>query len=226
MKKVSLLFLLLVSLLVTAAPVAAQSKEKLEVRLREAATNLESVAISDEGRIPGEILQKASGIIVLHQYKGGFIVGGKGGFGVAMVRDDKGNWSAPAFLMAGEGSFGLQVGVQVSDYVFLIMNDEGMKLLSEPSFRIGVDAAATAGPHNIEGEAKIGATPILVYSTSSGLFAGAAFEGGALLPDEKANHVLYGDTTLTMKDILFGNKVTQPVSARPLVNTIGRFERR
>ncbi|MCV4784348.1 lipid-binding SYLF domain-containing protein, partial [Escherichia coli] len=74
-----------------------------------------------------------------------FIVGGQGGSGVAISRLAKG-WSAPAFLNMGGGSIGPQIGGQSTDYVLLIMNDEGLKKLLQDKFEIGGEGSVAAGP--------------------------------------------------------------------------------
>src|SRR5215831_18731913 len=79
--------------------------------------------------IPESVLNKAECIAVFPGViKGGFIVGGRGGRGVASCRTT-GGWSAPAFFNLGGGSFGLQIGVEATDFVFLFMNQNGMNSL-------------------------------------------------------------------------------------------------
>ena len=220
---------ILAALVMTASPaLAAPKKHNLERRIRHSSEYFEVVMQEPGGGIPSHILRSARGIIILRQYEAGFIIGVKGGSGIVMVR--KGNthsWSPPAFLKTGEGSFGLQAGGQVMDTVYLLMDNEGMQLLSKPKFRIGVDAAASAGSRDAGAEAKISAgTPILVYSNAAGLFAGAAFEGGFLLPDKKANAAYYDSPGITMRDILFTNKATFPDSAKVITAAIKKYSTR
>lgn len=180
-----------------------------------------------QSRIPATILEKADGIIILRQFNVGVGIGVKAGGGIAMVRDDEtGEWGAPSFMKAGEGSWGLQIGAQGVVHVFLLMNKEGMKVLTSPKFRIGVDAAATAGPADTGVEAKVGAgSPIFVYSNASGLYTGASFEGGFILPNNKSNAQYYNDGSLMMRDILFGNKVEAPESAKPLKAALEKYSK-
>ena len=194
----------------------------LDRRIKERAESFDLLMDDPQSSIPTSILRKAEGIIILRQYKAGFVFGVKGGRGIAVVKNKKtGKWSPPAFISAGEGSWGLQLGGQVTDTVFLIMNAHGMKLLSSPKFRVGVDVAATAGPHGGGAEAKIGeGTPILVYGNSTGLFAGAAFEGGVLLPDNKANSLYYENPSITMREILFSEGVPNPKAGKELSRMI------
>ena len=42
--------------------------------------------------------------------------------------------------------FGLQIGGQAADYVFLIMNPKGIDYLMRSQFTLGGDAAVAAGP--------------------------------------------------------------------------------
>ena len=217
---------ILAALVMTASPVlAAPKKHNLERRIRLSSEYFEVVMQEPGGGIPTHILRNTRGIIILRQYKIGFGIGIKGGSGIVMVRKGSGHsWSPPAFLKTGEGSIGFQAGGLVMDTVYLLMDDEGMQILSKAKFRIGVDAAAAAGTHDVGAEAKISAgTPILVYSNSAGLFAGAAFEGGVLLPDHKANAVYYDRPGITMDDILFKNKVTFPDSAKVLTAAIKKY---
>ena len=202
----------------------AKRDARLEKRLEKISDYFEEVMNSPESKIPAGLLGKANGIIIMRQFKVGMGLGIKGGGGIAMARDGKtGQWSAPAFLKAGEASIGIQLGGQMLDSVFLLMNKEGMNVLSQTQFRIGVDAAATAGPHGAEAEAKYsGDTPILVYSDIGGLYAGASFEGGFLVPDNKANAAYYNDEAILMEEILFQNKVEKTAEARKLIELIER----
>ena len=79
-------------------------------------------------------------------YQGGIhIFGGRGGKGV-ISRRVKGGWTAPAFFNLGGGSFGAQIGAQKNDYIFLIMNEDGVKGLLEDKFEMGGEAGLVAGP--------------------------------------------------------------------------------
>ncbi|MBI2814626.1 MAG: lipid-binding SYLF domain-containing protein, partial [Opitutae bacterium] len=58
--------------------------------------------------IPADVLRRAKGLVIVNQFQAGFIFGIKDGYAVALVRRPNGKWSVPAFLKAGELSFGLQ----------------------------------------------------------------------------------------------------------------------
>jgi len=195
----------------------------LEKRLIRSAESFQNVTESETGAIPLELLKRAQGIIIFRQYEAGFGIGGKGGMGVALARGRDGRWSAPAFLASGEGSFGFQIGVQRLDVVYLFMNRNAMKLFEQGKFRIGVDAAAAAGPVGANVEGKVGA-PILVYSDNAGLYAGATIEGGVLIPDNSANETFYGIAGISVPEILYGGGVRVAPAAQSLISVLNNYQ--
>lgn len=222
-----LLLPLLVFGLVATAPVEAgpfeKSAEKLDLRIRRAAERLTAMQADPEKRIPADLLAKARGIIILHKVKAGLLLGGEAGNGVALVRDkNTGQWSAPAFISSAEGSYGLQLGAQESDIILLLMNETGLKPLLGGSVNIGVDVMATGGP--VEKGGAIDTTtikePILVYSSAAGLFAGAAFKGGGILPAAKNNELYY---RRNMNDILFDPAVRPTPTGLHLIHVIEAY---
>ena len=155
--------------------------------------------------------------------KAGLIIGGEAGNGVALVRDrETGNWSAPAFIASAEGSYGLQAGAQESDLVLLLMNEIGLKPLLGGSANIGVDVAATAGPQAIGGpiDTTTLKSPILVYTNAGGLFAGAAFKGGGILPAKKSNQLYYGTD---MNSILFHRAARPSQTGAYLIEVLNTY---
>ena len=222
-----LLVLLLLGCLLPALPVFAnplkKTNEKLDQRIRRSADRFIEMQKEPGKRLPADLLARARGIIILHKFKAGLIVGGEAGNGIALVRDKTtGAWSAPAFISSAEGSYGLQIGAQESTIVLLLMNETGLKPLLGGSVNIGVDVAATAGPFDEGG--KIDTTtiqqPILVYSSSGGLFAGAAFKGGGILPEQKSNEMFYARG---MNDILFDHAVRPNATGQHLIDVLETY---
>lgn len=199
-----------------------KTTEKLDMRIQRATDRFVDLQAQPGKRIPADLIARARGIIILHKVKAGLGIGGEAGNGVALVRDRSGRWSAPAFISSAEGSYGLQIGAQESTHVLLLMNETGLKPLLGGTVDIGVDVAATGGP--IDEGAKIDTTtiqaPILVYSSAGGLFAGAAFKGGGILPAQKSNEVYYGRA---MNDILFGTDVRPTPSGQRLIDVIETY---
>ncbi len=203
-----------------------KSAEKLDLRIRRAAERFIEMQAEPKKRIPAELLSRAQGIIILHQVKAGLGIGGEAGNGVALLRNKTtGAWSAPAFISSAEGSYGLQIGAQESDIIFLLMNESALKPLLGGSINVGVDVAATAGPIEEGGDFDTTTlkSPILVYSNSGGLFAGAAFKGGGILPAKKNNELYYGRN---MNDVLFDPALRPSATGQHLIDVIETYSGR
>ncbi|MCM8764498.1 MAG: lipid-binding SYLF domain-containing protein [Candidatus Omnitrophica bacterium] len=211
-----------------ASSVFAAPPKTLVKRIDKAKEFLDDIMEAPDTEIPAALIEKCRGIVIMRQYKAGFIFGVKAGFGVALARDEKtGQWSPPAFVRAGEGSYGVQIGGQAVDSIFLIMNKEGMEMLIRTKFKLGVDGSVAAGPVGRDASAKLGpGTAILVYSRAKGLYAGATIEGGVILNDDEANQQFYGIKGLTAQDILFAGAVEVPESAKGLINALQFYETR
>jgi lipid-binding SYLF domain-containing protein len=201
-----------------AAPAFAASKNKLDARVRDLTDYFGSVQRDASKAVPAEILSKAQGMIIMRNYKAGFIVGVSGGSGVAIVKDKAtGEWGPIGFVKAGEGSFGFQAGAQRNDLILVLMNSAGLKVLTDPNLKIGVDVRATVGPKSAGDQAnfKTDDTPVLVYGDTRGLFGGAAIETGGVFPDAGDNEEYYGQK-LSMSDILTGGKAKPTEAAKAL----------
>ena len=127
-----------------AGPALAESKNKIDAQVRDLTDYFEKVQKDADTAVPAEILSKADGLIIMRTYKAGFIFGVAGGHGVAIVKNETtGKWGPVGFVKSGEGSFGFQAGGQRSDMILVLMNSTGVKVLTEPNFKIGVDVRAT-----------------------------------------------------------------------------------
>jgi len=181
-----------------------------------------------ETGIPKDLLSKAEAIAVFPGVvKAVFIIGGHGGQGV-ISRRVKGGWSAPAFFNLAGGSFGLQIGAQRTDYVLLIMNDEGLKGLLEDKFEMGGEVSVAAGPVGRTASATTNATldaGILSYSRSKGAFIGAALKGGTITPDNDLNEAVYG---VKAREVLEPGKAVgdAPAQVRVFSTTLSRYSRK
>jgi len=213
-----------------AVPAQAQKKKS---RTQDAArhageaaeTFTEIMNVRDKA-IPKELLDKAEAIAVFPGVvKAAFIVGGRGGQGV-ISRRVKSGWSAPAFFNLSGGSFGAQIGAQKTDYVLLIMNEDGIHGLLRDKFELGGEISVAAGP--VGREAAASTNPrldagILSYSRSKGLFIGAALKGAVISPDNDLNTAVYGmksDEVLSTKPMSIGK---MPPSVRIFPRTLVRY---
>ena len=211
------------------AQTQAEQKVADEVNQAEKAARVfrEIMAVPDKG-IPQSLMDKAECVAVFpNVLKAGFVVGGRGGRGVASCRTVTG-WSAPAFFNLGGGSFGLQIGAQSTDFVLLFMNVSGMSSLLSNEFTLGGDASAAAGPVGRQAgastDAKLNAQ-ILSYSRSKGLFVGLELKGVVIKPDKDDMRDVYG-AGVTAKDVLKDNKVTAPIAVRAFQDTLRQFSSR
>src|SRR4030095_9804498 len=99
----------LATMLITslAFPAFAASKNKLDARVRDLTEYFETVQKDATKAVPAEFLSKAEGLVLMRNYKAGFIVGVSGGHGVAIVKNKTTRkWGPVGFVKAGEGSFG------------------------------------------------------------------------------------------------------------------------
>ena len=204
----------------TALSGAANNKE--QGRLENCGTVMgEILAVPDN--IPQELLEKAECVIVIPSMtKAAIGIGGSYGRGAMVCRTGKtfnGAWGSPAMYTLEGGSFGLQLGGESTDVVFLVMNNRGVDALLTSKVKLGGDASAAAGPKGREIGASTDASmraEILSYSRSRGLFAGISLEGTSLRPDDEASAQVYG-RKLTARSIVTGKGILTPVSGRALV---------
>jgi lipid-binding SYLF domain-containing protein len=179
-----------------------------------------------EKAIPKELLDKAEAIAVFPGVvKVAFGIGGKGGQGV-ISRRIKGGWSQPVFFNIGGASFGAQIGASKTDYVLLIMNDDGLNSLLKDKVELGGEVGVAAGPVGREAAASTDArltAGILSYSRSRGAFIGAAIKGAVISPDNDLNEAFYG---MKAKELLTGKPMTMadmPSAVKIFPRTLARY---
>ena len=199
----------------------AFAAEAASSRLQASATVLNEIMAAPDKGIPSDILSSAKCVAVVPSLlKGGFVVGGAHGRGMATCRTATG-WSAPAPLTTTGGSIGLQIGGQAVDLVMVIMNDRGMQALLSSKFKLNADASMAASPvgRHTEGSTdwKLRAE-VLTYSRARGLFAGISFNGAVIKQDEDATREVYG-RMVDFKTILTGSVAT-PQSAEAFIAAV------
>ena len=187
----------------------------------------EIMGTPDKG-IPRDLLEKAECVLVFPDViKGGFIVGGQGGRGVASCRTASG-WSAPAYFEIKGGSVGLQIGGQSTDFVLLIMNEGGMKSLLSDKFELGGEASVAAGPVGRTASASTDAkmdAQILSYSRSKGLFGGVSLKGSAISPDKSDMKGTYGEG-VKADMVLAADKTRAPQEVQVFPNALAQYSAR
>ncbi len=179
-----------------------QAQEKEIDKLENAAKVLEDLKdlpIDDEQDIPSELLEVAEAVVIIPKLrKGGFVIGGKFGKGIAMIKNEDGTWSDPAFIKITGGSLGFQIGYTSSDLFLIFKDRKTLKRLTtgKGKFTLGGDVAVAAGPKGRTASANTDLdfeAEIYSYSRSRGIFAGVSLDGSELKIDDNANDNFYGD---------------------------------
>ena len=219
-KTISMLLVGFMSLAGTFAFAGSARQDSIK-RLQSSVEVLHAVMSTPDKGIPEEVLTGAKCILVVpNLIKGGFIVGGKHGRGVASCRTAHG-WSAPAFVSIGGGSWGLQIGVEGVDLVMLVMNEQGFQHLLSSKFELTGEGSVAAGPvgrHASAGTDWKMNTELLTYSRSKGAFAGLTLEGAVVEQDNDSTQAIYGKH-MRFRNILSGKAAT-PRSALTFVKAV------
>jgi lipid-binding SYLF domain-containing protein len=198
-------------------------------------------------RIPAKVLERAKGVAVVTSAKAGIgFAGFEFGTGLVVARRSSPDgvvaldaWTAPSAICIASVAMGALVGAQVSDHVFLLMNDDAVRLFASDngrSIQLGADVGVAVGPLGRSAEADLGATgssrnlegfgggvamsPIYSYSLSKGLYAGVSMDGRMLMTRDRVNEKFYG-RAVSAHEILSG-KVATPPAAQPLYDALKR----
>ena len=206
------------------ARAADNATAKMDDRLNSAADVIQQIMATPDKGIPSSILAGASCVVVVPSYKkGAFVVGAQYGQGVATCRTPRG-WSAPVFVRLSGGSFGWQIGGQATDLVLVAMNQQGLQAMLKNKFKLGADAAASAGPVGRNAQAgtdwKLNAQ-FLTYSRSKGLFAGLSLDG-TVLEQNKDDMMAEYNSAIPFDTVLRGSTPV-PANARRFVSTVARY---
>jgi lipid-binding SYLF domain-containing protein len=174
-----------------------------------------------ESAIPPRVLRNARGLAIMRVVKVGFGFSGKGGQGVVVARTADG-WSGPSFIGTGGAGFGLQIGAQMTEFIFVLNTDAAVRAFSyDSNVTLGADLSVAAGP--VGRNLQAGVAPraaIYTYSRSQGLFAGVTLEGAVIATQKTANERFYGQRVRALT-ILRGD-VTPPPGAEALRAALGR----
>lgn len=139
-----------------------------------------------------ENLKDSKGLLIVpNLLKAGFILGGSGGSGVLVARDEKtGNWSQPAFYTIGSVTFGLQIGGEAAEVIMVLRTQKALDALYTTEFKLGGDTSVSAGPVGVGAKSDVTAD-IVSFAKSKGLFAGLNLEGAVVKVSAKSNKAYY-----------------------------------
>jgi lipid-binding SYLF domain-containing protein len=209
----------LTALICTTALAASKTERKVDdsIAVIQKFTNI------PESAIPASLLSDAYGVAVIPGViKVGFMFGGRFGKGVLMTRQDDGNWSNPAFVSIGGGSFGWQIGAQSTDIILVFKDRRSIDNIFNGKLTLGGDASVAAGPVGRQTSASTDGklqAEIYTYARSRGLFAGVSLEGSWLSMDRNSNESYYSNG-MSPQQILAANNLAAPLNARQLVEIL------
>lgn len=170
-------------------------------------------------------LQEAWAVVVCPDvFRAGILIGGEGGKCVLSARMQDGNWSNPAIYSMGGGSFGLQIGLQNSELMMIIMTQQGLNALLRSHFKIGADAGLTVATFGtgINGSMSTALkADIVSFAKSQGLYVGISLAGTVFSNDAGREQAYYGQA-LNTRQIVVDGMGTNP-GANPLRDVLKQY---
>ena len=177
---------------------AIHAQEKQQEKIDASAKVLADFSKMKEN-IPAELLKVTEGIIIVPKLiNAGFVLAGRRGKGIAMVKHSDGSWSNPVFVTITGGSVGFQAGIQSVDLVLIFKHAKTLENIGKGSFTLGGDVSVTVGPEGRNSSASTDykmEAEVYSYSRSKGLFAGISISGSAIEVDSKFNEAFYKNDT-------------------------------
>ena len=202
-------------------PIDTEQKIKRVVEVLDA-----QLAAPVEKRIASALLNNAQCIVVIPDLvQGGLGVGFKHGNGVVSCRHEAdGTWGAPAFIRLSGASVGTLAGIQRMDVMMLAMTENGLNQLLAGKPVASGEAGVTVGPVGRNAEVAMDVllqTPLLSYTRSTGLYAGASLGGSVFTTASKVNGSIYGQYD-NARQLLLERKVV-PAEMQILVDVLNRY---
>jgi lipid-binding SYLF domain-containing protein len=227
MKKVFLLLIAAIASVTFFMPVSAVAGSDEVAKVNDSIEVFEQIMSIPEKGIPPSLLNRAQGIAIIPgMIKVGFIIGGRHGSGVIVIRNSEGGWSNPAFITLTGGSVGWQIGAQSTDIILVFKSRKGVDNIMKGKFTLGADAAVAAGPVGRQAEAATDIelkAEIYSYSRSRGLFAGISLEGAGLQMDDDANAAFYSEKVSRSNDIFTTKDIKSPSVVNKLKKVLAKY---
>ncbi len=210
------LFVILTIITLFAAPITptmAAEPVKQQILVDQARIIFQSFMIDKNMAWFREHMHQAKGFLIIPELlKGGWFVGGSGGRGVLVVKDEKtGDWSQPAFYTIGSVTLGIQFGGEKSEIIMVVFTRKGLESLYSSSFKFGGDVSIAAGPVGGGAKADVMAD-FISFVRSKGAFAGISMEGAILKANYDWNQAYYGKAA-SPSNIIVHKSVSNPGSA-------------
>ena len=211
---ISVLFAITISTMVFGFAIPATAAEPIEQQLlvNKARVTFESFMTDKDQSWLRENLNQAKGLIIIPSLlKAGFFIGGSGGSGVLIVKNEKtGQWSQPAFYTLGAGSLGIQFGAEAAEVIMMVRTQKAVDALFTSSFKLGGDTSVAVGPVGTGVKSNVVAD-ILSFSRTKGAYAGVSLEGSVFKTKDKWNEAYYGKAVSPV-DIIVKRSVSNPGS--------------
>jgi SH3 domain-containing YSC84-like protein 1 len=198
------------ALAMTAAPALASDQTELLDQANRTVDNLKS---DPAFATAAKMMHSARAVLIVPRLvKGGFIFGAEGGDGVLLKRNGR-SWSSPAFYSLASASFGLQIGLEQAELVFIIMTDRALKGIERSEFKLGAGAGITVVTlsSGAEGATSGQGGDIVVWASGTGAYGGLTFNGSVIKARDSWNESFYGHNAL-VPDIL-ANRVRNKATA-------------
>ena len=188
------------------APVGARAATEQQNLVEESRIALDHLKHDKEFGNARDLLKRARAVLVIpNLVKAGFFLGGEGGDGVMLARSARGTWTDPAFYTMASASFGLQIGIQQAEVVMVIMTDKALTALEQDQFKFGAQAGIAVVTLGSSAQAAtstaLDSADIIVWSSSSGAYAGLTLEGSLVKPRDSYNEAFYG-RPIAVREIL------------------------
>lgn len=171
-----------------ALPAQAADKDSL---LRDANRTVTHLRTDPAFATARTMLQNARAVYIVPKLiKGGFIFGAEGGSGVLLHRTGKG-WSTPRFYDMGSASFGLQIGLEQAELVFIINSERALRGIEKGEVKLGAGAGITVVTlsSGAEGATTAHGGDIVVWASGTGAYGGLTFNGTVIKQDKEMNAV-------------------------------------
>ena len=152
---------------------------------RQEILDMSKAAINDlrKDKSAAELIDSAYGHAVFDTTKGGFIVTGAGGTGVAMRK----NGSNPIYMHMGSGGVGLGAGLENYKFIVLFENEDTYKRFIDGEWSGGATAQAAAGRDGAAVVGKFNNGVAVYHITDKGLIAQADVSGVRFWPSDRLN---------------------------------------
>ncbi len=153
-----------------------------------------------------QLLNESQGVFLVPTYGRAAVgVGGQGGEGVLLARQDDG-WSDPAFYDVGGISLGAQLGAEGGSVAMLLMSEAALDAFkTDNEFSLDAEAKLTLADYSKLARAKLTDLDedVVFWSDTEGAFAGASLSASGILWDDDENPAYYGKAT-NPEEILSG----------------------